>query len=190
MALDGSGNLFIADDAYQRIRKVSPNGIITSVAGTATNGFPSGFSGDGGPATAAGLSFPSGVVVDSAGNLFFADSGNGRIREITADGIINTVAGAGPGLCCFSGDGGPATASQLNSPWDLAVDGFGNVFIADLSNRRVRKVAADGYPSHEHQQGRPRNWKPQSHQLGAGRGPAVGQQVIKLPNRALSDARE
>src|SRR5580765_869493 len=83
------------------------------------------------------------VVVDSVGNLFIADTSNQRVCKVSTDRIINTVAGNGI-ACCFSGDGGPATGAQLNYPWDVAVDGAGNIFIADQGNRRVRKVSPGG----------------------------------------------
>ncbi len=139
VAVDSQGNLFIADSG-NRIRKVSPAGIITTVAGS-VNG-TQGFSGDGGPATAATFYSPSGVAVDSQGNLFIADIGNNRIRKVSPAGIITTVAGRGGSG--FSGDGGPATAARLNVPSGVAVDSQGNLFIADFSNSRIRKVSPAG----------------------------------------------
>jgi uncharacterized protein (TIGR03437 family) len=136
VAVDGSGNLFIADFGNSRIRKVSASGIITTVAG---NGNPS-FSGDGGPAASASLSFPEGVTVDAAGNLFIADGGNNRIRKVSANGMITTV--AGNGTLGFSGDGGAATSAELDNPGDVTVDASGNVFIVD--NQRIRKVSSSG----------------------------------------------
>jgi uncharacterized repeat protein (TIGR01451 family) len=134
LALDTGGNLFIADSYNNRIRRITPEGIITTVAGSGTRGF----SGDGGAATSAQLSYPLGVAVDPHGTLFIADSGNHRIRKVTPEGIITTIAGNGiPG---FSGDGGRPTLAQLNYPTALAVDPTGNVFIADLANNRVRKL--------------------------------------------------
>jgi uncharacterized protein (TIGR03437 family) len=138
VAVDGSGNLFIADNGNSRVRKVSTNGIITTVAGT---GFQ-GFSGDGGAATSAHLINPTGVAVDGSGNLFIADSYNNRIRKVSTNGIITTV--AGNGTMGFSGDGGPATSASLASPNAVAVDGSGNLFIADYNNNRVRKVSTTG----------------------------------------------
>ena len=146
IAVDASGNLFIADYLNSRIRKVSPNGIITTVAGNANC---CGFSGDGGQASSASLYNPSGVAVDANGNLFIADSGNNRIRKVSASGIITTVAG-NPPRCnlssCggFSGDGGQATSAELNFPQDVAIDASGNLFIADSKNGRVRKVSTSG----------------------------------------------
>jgi hypothetical protein len=137
-AVDAAGNLFIADQLNNRVRKVTAaTGVITTVAGTGT----AGFSGDGGPASSATLSGPSGVAVDAAGNLFIADVNNHRVRKVAAaTGVITTVAGTGiPG---FAGDGGPATSAQLDFPTSVAVDGAGNLFIADINNHRIRKVAA------------------------------------------------
>ncbi len=138
VAVDGAGNLFIADTSNQRIRKVDTSGVITTVAGT--GGY--GFSGDGGPATAARLAFPGGVAVDGAGNLFIADTSNQRIRKVDMAGVITTVAGTGERG--FSGDGGPAPAAGLAVPEGVAVDGAGNLFIADTSNQRIRKVDTAG----------------------------------------------
>jgi uncharacterized protein (TIGR03437 family) len=147
VAVDASGNLFIADAGNNRIRKVSASGIITTVAG---NGSP-GFSGDGGPATSALLSYPSAVAVDASGNIFIADWLNNRIRKVSASGIITTVAGNGvptPGALTagegFSGDGGPATSAALAAPTGVAVDTSGNLFIADHDNNRIRKVSTGG----------------------------------------------
>ena len=137
VAVDSAGNLFIADETNNRIRKVTAAGTISTVAGNGT----AGFSGDGGPATSAELFQPAGIAVDSAGNLFIADGSN-RIRKVTAAGTISTV--AGNGTAGFSGDGGPATAAELNQPSDVAVDSAGNLFIADLMNSRIRKVTPAG----------------------------------------------
>ena len=141
VAVDTMGNLYIADYLNQRIRKVTANGIITTVAGNGN----AGFSGDTGLATNAQLAFPLGVAVDIAGNLYFADSGNQRIRKVAVGGTITTV--AGNGNTGFSGDGGVATSAQLNNPWGLAVDTAGNLYIADLSNNRIRKVTFAGVPT-------------------------------------------
>jgi uncharacterized protein (TIGR03437 family) len=138
LAVDAAGNLYIADSTNQRIRKVSPSGIISTVAGTGTWAF----SADGGPATSASLSFVEGVAVDAAGNLYIDDSDNGRIRKVSPSGIISTVAGTG--TWGFSGDGGPATSASLNDPWGVAVDAAGNLYIADARNGRIRKVSPSG----------------------------------------------
>jgi sugar lactone lactonase YvrE len=134
LAMDGNGNLYIADSYNNRIRKLTPAGIITTVAG---NG-GAGFGGDGGPATSAQLRYPLGVAVDKDGNLFIADSHNNRIRKVDTAGIITTV--AGNGTSGFSGDGGAATSAQLDYPTAVAVDGSGNLFIADSNNSRIREV--------------------------------------------------
>jgi cysteine-rich repeat protein len=138
VAVDGLGNLFIADAGNNRIRRVDTQGIITTVAGSGTGGF----SGDGGPATSAQLNFPFSVAVDGLGNLFIPDTQNHRIRRVDTQGIITTVAGTGS--WGFSGDGGPAISAQINFPYSVAVDTLGNVFIADTSNHRVRRINTGG----------------------------------------------
>ncbi|HEV8132808.1 MAG TPA: IPT/TIG domain-containing protein [Acidobacteriota bacterium] len=138
IAIDTSGNVYFADTDNQRIRRVdSRTGVITTVAGT---GF-SDFSGDNGPATAAALRRPRGLVVDPAGNLFIADTENHRIRKVDfRTGVISTIAGTGQRGS--SGDGGPAVAALLNFPRGLTLDSTGNLYIADSSNHRIRKVNA------------------------------------------------
>ena len=140
VALDSGGNLFIADQGNHVIRRVDAvTGIITTVAGDGTQGF----TGDGGPATSATLSFPFDVTVDSSDNLFIADQFNHRIRRVDAvSGDITTV--AGDGTPAFGGDGGPATLASLDSPSGVALDAAGNLFIADQSNQRVRQVDTSG----------------------------------------------
>jgi uncharacterized protein (TIGR03437 family) len=130
IALDSADNLYIADYYNHRIRKVS-NGVITTIAG---DGVP-GFSGDNGPATSAQLASPSGVAVDSAGNLYIADEGNNRIRKVSG-GVITTI--AGNGTYGYSGDGGPATSAQLSQPGYIAIDSAGNIYIADGQNGNIR----------------------------------------------------
>ncbi len=137
-AIDTLGNLYLADGACVCIRKVDISGIITTIAGNGT----SGYSGDGGPATAALLSGPAGIKTDKQGNIFIADVNSAVIRKINSSGIISTIAGIG--TSGFSGDGGPATAAKFNGPQGLAVDDIGNIFIADFSNNRVRKVDRAG----------------------------------------------
>lgn len=137
VALDAAGNLFIADMGNDCIRKVDcVTGMITIIAGTGRNG---GYSGDGGLATAAQLSWPNGIAVDAAGNLFIADTHNNRIRKVDhVTGVITTVAGSASfGL---GGDGGLATAAALFSPHGVAVDAVGNLFIADMMDGCIRKV--------------------------------------------------
>ena len=138
VALDASGNLYLADTSNNRIREVAAGtGIITTVAGNGTQSY----SGDGGAATSAELNVPYGVAVDASGNLYIADTYNNRIREVAAGtGIITTV--AGNGTQSYSGDGGAATSAELNYPYGVAVDASGNLYIADCYNSRIRKVAA------------------------------------------------
>jgi uncharacterized protein (TIGR03437 family) len=133
VAVDAAGNLYIADSDNGRIRKVS-NGIIVTVAGNGT----AGYSGDNGPATSAGLSDPVGVALDSAGNLYVADTLNQRIRQVS-NGVITTV--AGNGTWGYSGDNGPAVCAQLSSPQGVAVDAAGHLYIADTGNSRIREVS-------------------------------------------------
>jgi sugar lactone lactonase YvrE len=125
----------LADIVNNRIRRVGPNGIITSVAGNEY-----GFGGDGGPATAvpAKLGNPASVAVGPDGSLYIADNLNNRIRRVAPDGIITTVAGTG--TAAFGGDGGPATAAQLYFPQDVAVGPDGSLYIADTHNYRIRRV--------------------------------------------------
>jgi len=138
VAVDASGDLFIADTLNNRIREVAPNGIISTVAGT--NG--AGFSGDGGSATNAQLKSPYDAAVGASGNLFIADTSNNRIREVAPNGVITTMTGTN--ASGFAGDGGSATIAKLSSPHGLAVDASGNLFIADTSNNRIRKVDNTG----------------------------------------------
>src|SRR6266480_2249440 len=136
VALDASGNLYVADYANHRIRKVAAaTGIITTVAGNGINSF----AGDGGAATNASLNYPASVALDASGNLYIADPNNNRIRKVAAaTGIITTVAGGGSSL----GDGGAATSASLYDPTALALDASGNLYVADQNNHRIRKVDA------------------------------------------------
>ena len=138
IAVDSSGNLFIADSINYRIRKVTPEGVISTVSGTGT----SGFSGDGGPALSASIGYISAVAVDGVGNLWISDNSNYRIRKITSTGIISTV--AGNGVFGLSGDGGPATSARLAAPRGIVLDGSGNLLIADTGNSRIRRVNTEG----------------------------------------------
>jgi sugar lactone lactonase YvrE len=138
LAVDAGGNIFFADSQNQRIRKIAHStGIITTVAGNGT----AGNTGDNGPATSAELDFPSAVVLDGAGNLYISDRENSRIRKVSAaTGIITPYAGTGtPGSL---GDNGPAISAELVQPWGEALDGAGNLYIADFSSARIRKVTA------------------------------------------------
>jgi uncharacterized protein (TIGR03437 family) len=137
VAVDSSGNIYIADTLNNVVRKVSSSGTITTVAGNGT----AGYGGDGGAATAAQLNRPQGIAVDANGNVYVADTQNARVRKISG-GAIATVAGSGtPG---YGGDGGAATAAQLFVPIGIAVDSAGNLYIADFTNNRVRKVSTSG----------------------------------------------
>ena len=135
IAFDKSGNIYVADRMNNRVRKVIPGGNIGTVAGTGAQGF----SGDNGQATAATLNAPSGVAMDSAGNLYIADSGNWLLRKVTTDGVIHTIAGNGVAYP-FNGDG-PALQQNLN-PFRVAVDLSGNIYVADRANDRIRKLVA------------------------------------------------
>jgi hypothetical protein len=136
LAVDSAGDLFIADGNNNRIREVvKATGDIITVAGDGK----AGYSGDNGPATAAELHNPNTVAVDSAGDLFISDENNNRIRELVqATGEIMTI--AGNGIAGYSGDNGPATAAEIDSPRGLSVDSAGDVFFADNPNNRVREV--------------------------------------------------
>jgi uncharacterized protein (TIGR03437 family) len=139
LAVDKAGNLYIADYGHNRVRKVDTSGIITTVAGSDAHGF----AGDGGPATSASLFNPSDVALDSAGNLYIADTNNFRIRKVDTSGNISTFAGTGP-AATSSGDGGPATKAALVTPLGVAVDKAGNIYIADQDGFVVRKVNTQG----------------------------------------------
>jgi len=136
VAVDQTGNIYVSEYWNHTIRKITPSGIITTCAG---NGSP-GYSGDGGQATAAQLNYPVKIAVDRLGNIFIADRDNNRIREVSTSGIITTIAGTGyPG---YNGDGITATTAQINSPCGVDVDTMGNIYIADFSNNRIRKVSS------------------------------------------------
>ncbi len=137
LAVDLAGNVYVADNGNSRIRRISPDGIVTTVAGNGT----SGFSGDDGPATRAQLSSVLGLVVDGSGDLLLSDSENHRVRMIAPDGTISTV--AGNGVCGFSGDGGAAAIAQLCNPAGMAMDRAGNLFIAEAGDGRIRRISAD-----------------------------------------------
>jgi len=136
VAVDSSGNLFIADNFNNRVRKVTAStGIITTVAGDGT----AGYGGDNGPATSAQLNYPYAVAVDSSGNVYVADGANNVVRKVSAStGIITTV--AGNGIAGYSGDGGLATSAQLRCPYDVALDSSGDLYIADYFTACIRKV--------------------------------------------------
>lgn len=144
LAVDGLGNIYIADHASNVIRKVNTAGIISTVAGTGT----AGYTGDGGPATAAKLNAPYGVAIDGIGNLYIADLNNNVIRMVNIYGVMSTFAGngygAGLGHGGYTGDGGAATAAELSLPAGVGTDVFGNVYIADTRNNVIRKVNSSG----------------------------------------------
>jgi len=137
VVLDNAANIFVADRDNNRIRKVNAGTVITTVAGTGARGF----SGDNGPSTAAKLKAPTGVAVNGGGVLYIADTGNNRVRKVMG-GVITTV--AGNGSAGYAGDGGPGTQAQLSRPTGLALDGSGNLFIADSGNNVVRELTPAG----------------------------------------------
>jgi uncharacterized protein (TIGR03437 family) len=138
LAIDSGGNLYVAEVDGNRVRKVSAAGIITTIAGS---GAP-GFSGDGGPAASATLNNPHGVGVDSAGNVYITDTLNARVRKVNTAGMISTI--AGNGQVGSTGGGGSATSASFASPWDVKVDGSGNIYVSDWQSYRVRKVDPSG----------------------------------------------
>jgi hypothetical protein len=149
VAATAEGAVLIVDTSHHRIRRVGPDGIITTVAGSGPtqDNKPGAFAGDGGPATQARLNFPSDVTSTSDGGFLIAEEIGDRIRRVAPDGTITTVAGAGtdPGPSAGSvGDGGPATAALLSRPVGVAEMSDGRFVIADSGNARVRRVAPDG----------------------------------------------
>ena len=138
MAIDGDGNLFIAERAAHRVRRIDTRGNVTTVAGTGTPGSD----GDGGPALSASLNQPVDVDVDGSGNLLIAELAGNRIRRVSTSGLIDTVAGTGiPG---GGGDGEPASRAELHGPQSVVVDASGAAFVADWNNRRIRRIHPDG----------------------------------------------
>ncbi len=138
IAIDFAGNIYVADGSNNRIRKIDPAGMISTIAGTGVVGF----SGDGGPATLAKISNMYCMATDAADNLFFTGNGAGRIRKINSAGYITTIAGNGTNG--FAGDGGPATAAEFSNEMGIATDAAGNVYVADRQNHRIRKITATG----------------------------------------------
>ncbi len=142
VVVDSIGNIYISEgNAYQFVRKINTSGIITTIAGNGTTTF----SGDGGPATAAGFVHISDIEIDANGNIFIIDASGYRLRKINTAGIITTI--MGNGIAGFTGDGGPGTAAKLNLPVGVAVDRHGNIFIADAFNYRIRKLDTNGIAS-------------------------------------------
>jgi len=142
LAVDQAGDVYIADQDNNRVRMVAPDGTVTNVAGSPSG--TAGNGGDSGPATSATLYQPEGLTLDSAGNLYIADTGNHRIRKVATDGTITNFAGSPSGVAGNSGDGGPATSATLDYPTQITVDPMGNLYIPDEVDHRVRKVAPDG----------------------------------------------
>jgi uncharacterized protein (TIGR03437 family) len=138
VATDSQGNVYIADTSHSRVLKVTPSGVSATIAGTGVQGF----SGDGGPATAAQLAQPCTVMVDKNGNVYIGDYGNNRVRKVNGAGIITTVAGNGSVL--FTGDGGPGPSAGVSLPLGMAMDNAGNLYIADNGHDRIRKVDTAG----------------------------------------------
>lgn len=138
LALDSNNNLYVADSQNHRIRKIDTHGIITTIAGNGN----AGYSGDGGPATAAKLNQPAGVALDHLGNLYIADTHNQVLRKVTLKGVITTIAGNNtPG---YRGDGGPAKVAQFHQPTQLTIDEADNLYIADTNNHVIRKLDSHG----------------------------------------------
>ncbi len=146
ITVDPAGNLYFVDQTNSMVMKVTPDGILHVIAG---NGI-AGFSGDNGPATSAAINSGGGLALDSAGNIFLADTLNSRVRKITGDGTITTVAGSHTCVdndnvaACHGGDGGLAVNALLNAPISLKFDRVGNLYIVDVSDNRVRKVTPAG----------------------------------------------
>jgi sugar lactone lactonase YvrE len=136
VAVDGSGNIFVADTGNNTIRKITPAGVVTTFAGTA--GSPGSTDGTG---SAARFNSPCGVAVDGSGNVFVADTGSNTIRKVTPTGVVTTLAGSSGVV--GNADGTRATA-RFNGPSSVAVDGSGNVFVADTGNNTIRKITASG----------------------------------------------
>jgi len=140
IALDNAGNIYVADAASSRVRKIALDGSIQTFAGTGT----AGFSGDGGSATSAALNQPYGIAFDHFGNLYIADLGNARVRKVTSDGTIQTVAGGGALPATSQAQGGPATSAQLMQPRNVTIDTAGNLYISDFGANQVYSVATNG----------------------------------------------
>jgi YD repeat-containing protein len=180
VAVDAAGNVYATNSGVggpvpnHRIRKVDGAGFIDTIAGL---GEP-GFSGDGGPATAARLNYPIGVATDGQGNLYIAERDNHRIRKVDTSGVITTL--AGDGTAGFGGDGGSATSAQLNTPVGVVVDGPGNVYITDSNNHRIRRVDTNGVITTVAGDG--------TAAFGGDGGPATGAQ-LNVPSGVALDAQ-
>jgi sugar lactone lactonase YvrE len=169
-----SGDIYIADSGNERIRRVDRSGTISTIAGTGV----AGFAGDDGPAVAAQFDGPRSLAGDGAGNLYVADDNNHRLRRIDPSGVVTTVAGTG--TAAFAGDGGPARSAQLNHPRGVAVDGRGNVFVADSMNHRIRMIDPAGVISTVAGCGR--------QGFGGDGGPATGARLFEPRGVAVSTA--
>src|SRR5262249_33994110 len=141
MATDHSNNIFVTN-GDSVVRKVSTSGTVTVIAG---GGAPAGFGGDGGPATLAQFNYISGIAIDDAGNIFISDFFKHRIRKVAANGIVSTVEGSE--MFGYGGDGLPATSAKLYLPSDIGLDASGNLYIADTSNNRIRKLSDASRPT-------------------------------------------
>ncbi|MES2704232.1 MAG: Ig-like domain-containing protein [Bacteroidota bacterium] len=167
---DAAGNVYVCDFWNDKVRKISPSGVVTNYAGTGT----SGFSGDGGPATSGSLNGPTGMAINDSG-VYFVDIFNGRVRKVNASGIISTIAGGGGS----SSDGVPATTANLGSPNGLYIDATGNIYIPDQNMNRVRKINTSGIISTIGGNG--------TYGYSGDGGPALSAQM-KQPNGVIADA--
>ena len=139
LTFDASGNMYIAERSGQRVRKISKEGTISTVAGTGSGGSPDS---ETGVAVDQRLSLPQGLFIEKSGSILIADSGNNRVRRLTSNGMIATIAGVGNSS--YDGDGGPAVSGSLNSPAGVAVDDAGNIYISDTNSSAIRQIGADG----------------------------------------------
>jgi len=140
IAVDGSGNVYFSDAAENRVREIARDGSIQTIAGTGV----AGFAGDGGPASAALLNQPYGLALDHAGNLYIADLGNARVRKVSSEGVIQTVAGGGTLAATDAGQGGAATLAQLAQPRNVALDAAGSLYISDFGASQIYRVTPNG----------------------------------------------
>jgi sugar lactone lactonase YvrE len=135
VAVDASGNVYVSESGNHRIRKISPSGVVTTVAGSGKPGFADGTGAE------ANFKSPTGIALDAVGNVYVSDTGNHQIRKITPSGVVTTLAGSGkPGF-----QDGQGTKASFNVPFGLAVDRNGNIYVADMGNHRIRKITPDGF---------------------------------------------